>query len=95
MIFLVFSFLMLCYLKLKLYMIFRSEPYLEVYCNLYYFLALSEEMSATDKWPGFVLTKEGEEFVEQNAKLFKYDLMYNPLRFESWQRLGNIYDEVS
>ncbi|KAL2340079.1 hypothetical protein Fmac_008019 [Flemingia macrophylla] len=71
----------------------RSEPYLEVYCNLYYFSALSEEMSATDKWPGFVLTKEGEEFVEQNAKLFKYDLMYNPLRFESWQRLGNIYDE--
>lgn len=71
----------------------RSEPYLEVYCNLYYFLALSEEMSATDKWPGFVLTKEGEEFVEQNAKLFKYDLMYNPLRFESWQKLGNIYDE--
>ncbi|MED6221738.1 Calcineurin-binding protein cabin-1 [Stylosanthes scabra] len=71
----------------------RSEPYLEVYGNLYYFLALSEEMSATDKWPGFVLTKEGEEFVEQNAKLFKYDLMYNPLRFESWQRLGNIYDE--
>ncbi|QCE16034.1 calcineurin-binding protein 1 isoform X2 [Vigna unguiculata] len=71
----------------------RSEPYLEVYCNLYYFLALSEEMSATDKWPGFVLTKEGEEFVQQNAKLFKYDLIYNPLRFESWQRLGNIYDE--
>ncbi|WJX42066.1 hypothetical protein P8452_29339 [Trifolium repens] len=71
----------------------RSEPYLDVYCNLYHFLALSEEMSATDKWPGFVLTKEGEEFVEQNAKLFKYDLMYNPLRFDSWQRLGNIYDE--
>ncbi|XP_058785255.1 calcineurin-binding protein 1 [Vicia villosa] len=71
----------------------RSEPYLDVYCNLFHFLALSEEMSATDKWPGFVLTKEGEEFVEQNAKLFKYDLMYNPLRFESWQRLGNIYDE--
>ncbi|CAL0319261.1 unnamed protein product [Lupinus luteus] len=71
----------------------RSEPYLEVYCNLYYFLAVSEEMSATDKWPGFVLTKEGEEFVKQNTKLFKYDLMYNPLRFESWQRLGNFYDE--
>ncbi|KAK4274233.1 hypothetical protein QN277_017489 [Acacia crassicarpa] len=71
----------------------RSEPYLEVYCNLYYFLGLSEEMSATDKWPGFVLTKEGGEFVEQNANLFKYDLMYNPLRFESWQRLANIYDE--
>ncbi|XP_019417035.1 PREDICTED: uncharacterized protein LOC109328168 isoform X1 [Lupinus angustifolius] len=71
----------------------RSEPYLEVYCNLYYFLAVSEETSATDKWPGFVLTKEGEEFVKQNTKLFKYDLMYNPLRFESWQRLGNFYDE--
>ncbi|GKV09994.1 hypothetical protein SLEP1_g21423 [Rubroshorea leprosula] len=70
-----------------------SEPYLEVYCNLYYFLAQSEEMNATDKWPGFVLTKEGEEFVQQNAKLFKYDLLYNPLRFESWQRLANIYDE--
>ncbi|KAM1022369.1 hypothetical protein ACFX15_042521 [Malus domestica] len=70
-----------------------SEPYLDVYCNLYYFLALSEEMNATDKWPGFVLTKEGEEFVQHNAKLFKYDLLYNPLRFESWQRLGNIYDE--
>ncbi|XP_024930366.2 calcineurin-binding protein 1 isoform X2 [Ziziphus jujuba] len=70
-----------------------SKPYLEVYSNLYYFLALSEEMSATDKWPGFVLTKEGEEFVQHNANLFKYDLLYNPLRFESWQRLGNIYDE--
>ncbi|XP_062023853.1 calcineurin-binding protein 1 isoform X1 [Rosa rugosa] len=70
-----------------------SEPYLDVYCNLYYFLALSEEMSATDKWPGFVLTKEGEEFVQHNANLFKYDLLYNPLRFESWQRLGHIYDE--
>ncbi|KAL7167930.1 hypothetical protein ACSBR2_038377 [Camellia fascicularis] len=50
-------------------------------------------MSATDKWAGFVLTKEGEEFVEQNANLFKYDLQYNPLRFESWQRLANIYGE--
>ena len=71
-----------------------SDPYLEVYRNLYYLLAQSEEMSATDKWAGFVLTKEGEEFVEQNTKLFKYDLLYNPSRFESWQRLGNIYDEV-
>lgn len=74
-------------------MVRSSEPYFEVYCNLYYFLALSEEMNATDKWPGFVLTKEGEEFVQQNANLFKYDLLYNPLRFESWQRLGNTYDE--
>ncbi|KAL6985490.1 hypothetical protein U1Q18_018864 [Sarracenia purpurea var. burkii] len=70
-----------------------SDPYLEVYCNLYYLLAQSEEMSATDKWAGFVLTKEGEEFVDQNANLFKYDLLYNPLRIESWQRLANIYDE--
>ncbi|PIA42882.1 hypothetical protein AQUCO_02000379v1 [Aquilegia coerulea] len=70
-----------------------SEPYLEVYGNLYYFLAQAEETSATDKWPGFVLTKEGEEFVEQNANLLKYDLLFNPLRFESWQQLANIYDE--
>ncbi|XP_073129413.1 calcineurin-binding protein 1-like isoform X1 [Henckelia pumila] len=69
------------------------DPYLEVYCNLYYFLAQSEEMSATDKWAGFVLTNEGEEFVEQNANLFKYDLLYNPMRFESWQKLANLYDE--
>ncbi|KAF2300067.1 hypothetical protein GH714_007884 [Hevea brasiliensis] len=47
--------------------------------------ALSEEMSATDKWPGFVLTKEGEEFVQQNANLFEYDLLHNPLRL----RVGN------
>ncbi|XP_058189790.1 calcineurin-binding protein 1 isoform X2 [Rhododendron vialii] len=70
-----------------------SDPYLEVYCNLYYHLAQSEETSATDKWAGFVITKEGEEFIEHNANLFKYDLLYNPLRFESWQRLANIYDE--
>eukprot|EP01018_Ginkgo_biloba_P039569 Gb_33410 [translate_table: standard] len=70
-----------------------NEQYLEVYGNLYYILAQVEEMSATDKWPGFVLTKEGEEFVQQNANLFKYDLLYNPLRFESWQKLANIYDE--
>lgn len=73
---------------------FSSDPYLEVYCNLYYLLAQSEEMSATDKWAGFVLTNEGEEFVEQNANLFKYDLLYNPMRFESWQKLANLYDEV-
>ncbi|CAN6457209.1 unnamed protein product [Victoria cruziana] len=71
----------------------RSEPYLEVYSNLYFFLAQAEDMNATDRWPGFVLTKEGEEFIEQNANLFKFDLLYNPLRFESWQRLANIYDE--
>ncbi|KAF3781600.1 hypothetical protein EJ110_NYTH36544, partial [Nymphaea thermarum] len=71
----------------------RSEPYLEVYSNLYFFLAQAEDMNATDKWPGFVLTKEGEAFIDQNAKLFKFDLLYNPLRFESWQRLANIYDE--
>lgn len=71
-----------------------SEPYLEVYSNLYYLLAQSEEMNATDKWAGFVLTKEGEEFVQQNAKLIKYDLIYNLLRLESWQKLANIYDEV-
>lgn len=71
----------------------RSDPYLEVYGNLYHLLTQSEDISASDKWAGFVLTKEGEEFVEQNAKLFKYDLMYNPLRIESWQRLANHYDE--
>ncbi|GER25614.1 tetratricopeptide repeat protein [Striga asiatica] len=70
-----------------------SDPFLEVYQNLYYLLAQSEELSATDKWAGFVLTKEGEEFVDNNANLFKYDLIYNPLRFESWQSLANIYDE--
>ncbi|KAL5697701.1 hypothetical protein ACHQM5_028819 [Ranunculus cassubicifolius] len=70
-----------------------SEPYSEVYGNLYYFLAQAEDTSTTDKKSGFVLTKEGEEFVEQNASLFKYDLLYNPLRFESWQQLANIYDE--
>ncbi|CAH9121246.1 unnamed protein product [Cuscuta epithymum] len=70
-----------------------SDPYLEVYSNLYYLLAQSEELSATDKWAGFVLTKEGDDFVQQNANLFKYDLLYNPFRLESWQRLGNIYDE--
>lgn len=79
--------------KHKMSLVGSSEPYLEVYSNLYYFLALSEEMSASDKWPGFVLTKEGEEFVQHNANLFKYDLLYNPLRFESWQRLADIYDE--
>ncbi|MQM21597.1 hypothetical protein Taro_054641 [Colocasia esculenta] len=71
----------------------NSDPYVEVYSNLYYFIGQAEEISATDKFPGFVLKKEGEEFVEQNANLFKYDLLYNPLRFESWQKLANIYDE--
>lgn len=73
---------------------FSSEQYLEVYGNLYYFIAQAEEISAIDKYAGFVLKKEGEEFVEQSANLFKYDLLYNPLRFESWQKLANIYDEV-
>lgn len=73
---------------------FSSEPYLEVYSNLYYFIAQAEDTSATDKYAGFVLKKEGEEFVEQNANLLKYDLLYNPLRFKSWQKLANIYDEV-
>lgn len=67
---------------------------MDVYGNLYYLVAQSEEMSATDKWAGFVLTKEGEEFVQQTAKLFKYDLLFNPMRFDSWQRLATIYDEV-
>ncbi|CAL5360391.1 unnamed protein product [Camellia sinensis] len=69
--------------QLKASSLGSSDPYLEVYCNLYYLLAQA----------GFVLTKEGEEFVERDANLFKYDLQYNPLRFESWQRLANIYDE--
>ncbi|XP_042375103.1 calcineurin-binding protein 1-like isoform X1 [Zingiber officinale] len=73
--------------------IVSSEQYLEVYGNLYYFIAQAEEISAIDKYAGFVLKKEGEEFVEQSANLFKYDLLYNPLRFESWQKLANIYDE--
>ncbi|KAJ9537373.1 hypothetical protein OSB04_030106 [Centaurea solstitialis] len=33
-----------------------SEPYMDVYRNLYHLLAQSEEMGATDKWAGFVLT---------------------------------------
>lgn len=52
-------------------------------------------MSASDKWPGFVLTKEGEEFVQTNSNFFKYDLCYNPMRFESWQRLAKVFDEVT
>ncbi|KAJ7562157.1 hypothetical protein O6H91_03G056900 [Diphasiastrum complanatum] len=69
------------------------EPYNEVYANLYYLLTQVEDMSTSDKWPGFVLTSEGEDFVEQNANLFKFDLLYNPLRFDSWKRLASIYDE--
>lgn len=53
-----------------------------------------EDMSASDKWPGFVLTKEGEEFVQTNANYFKYDLCYNPMRFESWLKLAKTLDEV-
>ncbi|KAG8062156.1 hypothetical protein GUJ93_ZPchr0003g16628, partial [Zizania palustris] len=70
-----------------------SEPYSDVYGNLYYYIAQVEDISATDKYTGFVLKKEGGEFVEQSANLFKYDLLYNPLRFKSWQRLSNLYDE--
>ncbi|KAG0463525.1 hypothetical protein HPP92_019594 [Vanilla planifolia] len=70
-----------------------SESYMEVYGNLYYLIAQAEDTSATDKYPGFVLKREGEEFVEQNASLLKYDLLCNPLRFESWHKLANIYDE--
>ncbi|KAF8681835.1 hypothetical protein HU200_045277 [Digitaria exilis] len=70
-----------------------SEPYSDVYGNLYFYIAQSEDISATDKHAGFVLKKEGEEFVEQSANIFKYDLLYNPLRFESWQKLSNLYDE--
>jgi len=51
-------------------------------------------MSASDKWPGFVQTKEGEEFVQTNANYFKYDLCYNSMRFESWLKLAKILDEV-
>ncbi|RLN43312.1 uncharacterized protein C2845_PM01G32550 [Panicum miliaceum] len=70
-----------------------SEPYSDVYGNLYFYIAQAEDISATDKHTGFVLKKEGEEFVEQSANIFKYDLLYNPLRFESWQKLSNLYDE--
>ncbi|XP_057516436.1 calcineurin-binding protein 1 isoform X3 [Amaranthus tricolor] len=69
------------------------EPYMDVYSDLYYLLAQSEETSASDKWPGFVLNKEGQDYVEQSANLSKYDLLFNPLRFESWHRLANVYDE--
>ncbi|KAL2642164.1 hypothetical protein R1flu_009751 [Riccia fluitans] len=71
----------------------REDPYLEVYQNLYHFMSEVEDITASDKWAGFVLTQEGEEFVEQNAKLLKYDLCYNPLRYESWNKLAKIYDE--
>ncbi|CAM0875407.1 unnamed protein product [Alopecurus aequalis] len=70
-----------------------SESYSDVYGNLYYIIAQAEDISASDKYTGFVLKKEGGEFVEQSANLFKYDLLYNPLRFESWQKLANLYDE--
>lgn len=70
------------------------DPYIEVYENLYYLLAQIEDMSASDKWAGYILTKEGEEFIHQNSNLVKYDLIYNPARFESWHRLAHVYDEV-
>lgn len=71
----------------------KSGLYEEVHGNLYYLLTQVEETCASDKWPGFVFTKEGEEFVEQNARLFKYDLLYNFSRFESWHKLANLFDE--
>lgn len=71
-----------------------SEPYSDVYGSLYHYIAEAEDTSPSDKYTGFVLKKEGGEFVEQSANLFKYDLLYNPLRFESWQRLSSLYDEV-
>jgi calcineurin-binding protein cabin-1 len=71
-----------------------SESYSDVYGNLYHYIAQAEDISASDKYTGFVLKKEGGEFVEQSANLFKYDLLYNPLRFESWQKLAHLYDEV-
>ncbi|KAM0859920.1 hypothetical protein ACQ4PT_046877 [Festuca glaucescens] len=72
----------------------EDEEESDVYGNLYHYIAQAEDISASDKYTGFVLKKEGGEFVEQSANLFKYDLLYNPLRFESWQKLANLYDEV-
>ncbi|KAI7988468.1 Calcineurin-binding protein 1 [Camellia lanceoleosa] len=80
--------------QLKASSLGSSDPYLEVYCNLYYLLAQYEEMSATDKWAGFVLTKEGEEFVEQNANLFKYDLQVRYIDYWHWNVVP-FYDQRS
>ncbi|GBG76720.1 hypothetical protein CBR_g22939 [Chara braunii] len=73
----------------------RTEgPYVEVYSNLYYLLTQVEEMSASVQWAGFVLTKEGEEFVEHNSNLINYDLCYHPMRYESWYRMATLHDEA-
>ena len=72
----------------------NTEPYSEVHGNMYHILAQVEEMGVTDKFPSFVHTKEGEDLVQQNDNLFKFDLLYNPLHFESWMKLANTYDEV-
>lgn len=71
----------------------ENDLYIKVYENLYYLVAQVEDISASDKWPGFVLTKEGEEFVQTNANYFKYDLCYNSMRFESWLKLAKTLDE--
>ncbi|XP_024519713.1 uncharacterized protein LOC9647662 [Selaginella moellendorffii] len=71
----------------------NTQSYVEVYQNLYFLLSQVEETSPTDRSPGFVFTKEGEEFFEHVSSLFKYDLLYNMLRFESWHKLAGIYDE--
>ena len=55
---------------------------LRVYGNLYYLMAQAEETSATDKYAGFVLRKEVEEFVEQSANLLKYDMLQSPAFWE-------------
>ena len=50
-------------------------------------------MSSTDKFPSFVHTEEGEDFVQQNDNICKFDLLYNPLHFESWKKIANTYDK--
>ncbi|KAG0581073.1 hypothetical protein KC19_4G222800 [Ceratodon purpureus] len=71
----------------------ENDPYIKVYENLYYLVAQVEDVSASDKWPGFVLTKEGEEFVRTSANYYKYDLCYNPMRYDSWLSLAKTLDE--
>eukprot|EP00897_Mesotaenium_endlicherianum_P006993 jgi/Mesen1/6321/ME000326S05461 len=64
-----------------------------VYGSLYYLRARLLESSASAEGAGFLLTREGQAFLEKRATLFRHDLCYNPRRFASWFGLAKLFDE--
>ncbi len=65
----------------------EQDPYSGLHSHLYHLLALCQQDVFEQMTEKVMMQKQGHKQILEHLKITRFDLCYNPKRYESWERV--------